>query len=340
MWPLSPLQSGLYFHGVLSEGGVDVYQMQTVLELGGVVRLEDLRAACGGVLARHAGLRVGFVQVSSGRVVQVVPRRVEVPWEVVDLSGVPEGERGGAVDRFLERDQERRFVLSEAPLVRFAVLRLSERRHVFVMTAHHVILDGWSLPLVLRDIFALYGSRGALPRAAQYGDFLGWLEGQDRGAAERAWREALEGVEGPTLVAPGVGEGEGGLPERVVVCLPREVTGDLAAMARGRGLTLNSVVQGAWALLLAGMTGRGDVVFGATVSGRPPELAGVEEIVGLLINTVPVRVRLDPAEPLAGLLERIQREQSALAPHQYLGLSDIHRLAGHPQLFDTTTVFE
>jgi non-ribosomal peptide synthetase component F len=130
------------------------------------------------------------------------------------------------------------------------------------------------------------------------------------------------------------------MPDRVVAELPEELTTALAATARGRGLTQNTVLQGAWALLLSVLAGQDDVVFGVTVSGRPPQLAGVEEIVGLLINTVPARVRIDPAEPVAALLARLQDQQAALVPYHYLALPRIHRLTTHDKLFDTTVTFQ
>jgi amino acid adenylation domain-containing protein/non-ribosomal peptide synthase protein (TIGR01720 family) len=342
--PLSPLQEGMLFHALYDPGGVDVYNVQTVVELSGALDAGLLRAACNRVVARHGSLRAGFVLRKSGEPVQVVAREVVLPWREEDLSALPGDGQREQLGRLLEADRARRFDLSAPPLARVMLARLGAERHVLVLTHHHILLDGWSLPLVFRDLFGLYSADGddaGLPAVVPYRDYLAWLACQDRDAAERAWREALAGLVSPTLVAPGAeAAAAAAMPERVVSELPEELTAALAAAARGRGLTLNTVLQGAWAVLLSVLVGQEDVVFGVTVSGRPPQLAGVEEIVGLLVNTVPARVRIDPAEPAAALLARLQDQQAALIPYQYLGLPRIHRLTSHGELFDTTVTFQ
>lgn len=196
----------------------------------------------------------------------------------------------------------------------------------------------------MRDLFTLYAHHGDLGRLAPVPEvhgYLRWLAEQDRDATEAAWRGALADLKEPTLVVPGTeAAAVPDLPHRVVTELPEELTGLLTATAGAHGVTLNTLVQGAWALLLSTLTGRDDVVFGATVSVRPPELPDIEDMVGLLINTVPVRVRLDPREPVGALLARIQQEQTELSGHHHLGLADIHRLVGVDALFDTSLVFE
>ncbi|MEU6221502.1 amino acid adenylation domain-containing protein [Streptomyces sp. NPDC047022] len=344
--PLTPLQQGMLFHALYDDEGSDVYTVQTSLDLTGPLDAAVLRTACGALLQRHPALRAGFLQRGSGQSVQIVPGTVEVPWAEDDLGSLPEADRDSELDRITAEDRERRFNTAKPPLMRFRLLRMDTDRHVLLVTNHHIVLDGWSLPIVLSDLFALYelygrdGSAESLPPAPSFRRHLSWLAGQDRDTAEEAWRTALAGLDEPTLVAPSGPSGRTAFPSRVVSQLPERLTAALGGFARSRGLTVNTLVQAAWALTLARLTGRQDVVFGATVSGRPPELPGVEETVGLFINTVPVRVRLDAAEPLAGLLARIQEEQAALLPHHHLGLADIQRPAGLGDLFDTAVVFE
>ncbi|MFB8240439.1 amino acid adenylation domain-containing protein [Kitasatospora purpeofusca] len=346
--PLTPLQDGLLFHALYDERQLDVYTVQFVLALDGVVDAGALRAACAALLRRHANLRAGFLHEGLDQPVQVVPTEVPLPWEEADLR--KHGDDARAVEaetaRLLAEHRERRFELSRPPLLRFLLIRLPDGRHRFALTNHHILLDGWSMPVLMRELLALYthgGDGSALPRPTPYRAYLDWLSRRDQDAARRAWTTALAGLDEPTrLLRAGARTqaGSAALPGQVTVDLPEQLSETLRGLARGHRLTLNTLIQGAWALLLSRTTGRTDVVFGTTVSGRPPELPGVEDMVGLFINTLPVRVRIDPAEPLVALLERTQAEQAALMDHQHLGLAAIQRLAGLGDLFDTTTVFE
>ncbi|MGW0703964.1 non-ribosomal peptide synthetase, partial [Streptomyces sp. NPDC002867] len=345
--PLTPLQEGMFFHALYDTEAVDVYNIQAPFELVGDVSATALRAACAATLARHAVLRSGFRQRGNGQSVQLVRRTVKTPWTELDLSADPEPVRRKKLLAFLEEERLRRFDMAAPPLMRFALVRLGQDQYAFVLTYHHILLDGWSLPLVLEDLFTLYhqeagGGTGnnALAPVTPFSHFLRWLSRQDRPAAEAAWREALHGLGEPTLVAPGApAAGVGAMPGLTYVTLPEDATEALVATARQHGLTLNAVVQGVWSLLLSLLTGRDDVVFGQTVHGRPPQLPGADSVVGLLMNAVPVRVRIDPAESLAALFTRVQEEQLALAPHQHLGLAEVRRLTGLDTLFDTSTGF-
>ncbi|BAJ33294.1 MULTISPECIES: non-ribosomal peptide synthetase [Kitasatospora] len=341
--PLTPLQAGMLFHALYDSAGVDVYTSQFVLALEGAVDEEALRAALAALLRRHANLRAGFLHEDLDQPVQAVAAEVPVPLTVLDLASGPDpAERLRA---FLAADRVRRFDLAEPPLLRFALLRTGPDRHRLVVTAHHLLLDGWSVPLLLRELFELYARRGdasGLPRVAPYRSYLAWLAAQDREAALGAWRTALAGVEGPTLLAgrAAASAHAGELPQAVVLELDGAVADGLRAAARAHGLTLNTLVQGGWGLLLAGLTGRSDVLFGTTVSGRPPELPGVESMIGLFINTVPVRVEVRPGESAAALLGRLQDGQGALLGSQHLGLGDVRAVTGLDELFDTLAVFE
>ncbi|MBH5338539.1 amino acid adenylation domain-containing protein [Streptomyces pactum] len=341
--PLSPLQEGLYFHAQYDRGEHDVYTVQFAFHLEGELDAERLRTAVDALLRRHPNLRAGFRQRKTGEPVQIVRRGLPVPWYRFDLSGLDPAEREAELARLTDEDRTRRFDLSAPPLLRFTLVSLDATTHRLLLCGHHILLDGWSVPVLLRELLALHRSGGdasALPRATPYKDYLAWLGRQDRAAAERAWTEALAGLQEPTLVA-GTAPGRApATPERLDTDLSEEFTRALQDRARARGVTLNTVVQCVWGLLLSRLTGRDDVVFGATVSGRPPELPGVESMVGLFINTLPVRVRLDPAETVDALLGRVQAEQTALIPAHHVGLSTIQRAAGLGELFDTLTVFE
>ncbi|WP_203874212.1 non-ribosomal peptide synthetase, partial [Planobispora takensis] len=318
-WPLAPLQRGLFFHSLLE---VDVYTAQLTLDLDGPLDAARLRRAAETLVRRHPVLRVSFELRDDP--VQLVHRSVEVPWR--EVSGDPEQAAAG--------ERARGFDLSAPPLLRFVLVRSAPGRHRLILTNHHILLDGWSTPLLAAELLTLYAEGEAAP-APPYRDYLAWLAGQDRTAAKQAWDRALDGLDEPTLLAPDA-PAVPAPPERVTAELGTAPTAALTALARDCSTTLNTVMQAAFGLLLAQVTGRDDVVFGGTVSGRPAELPGVERMVGLFINTVPVRVRLRPDEPVGDLLRRLRDEQAELLPHHHLGLTEIHRGA----LFDALLVME
>ncbi|MGK5628106.1 amino acid adenylation domain-containing protein [Streptomyces sp. URMC 123] len=341
--PLSPLQEGLLFHALADEAGTDVYNTQLFLDLEGPLDTERLRTAVGALLRRHPNLRAGFRQRKNGQAIQVIHREVPLPWAELDLGDLTEEARQAELTALLDADRARRFDLATPPAVRFTLVRLAPGRHRLVMTNHHILIDGWSAPVLLRELLALYadhGSAAGLPPVTPYREYLAWLARQDTAAAKDAWRRALAGLAGPTLVMPADPDRPGVLPEYHSTDLPEELTTALEAMARGRNLTVNTLLQGAWAMVLAELTGRDDVVFGSVVSGRPPEIPGIETMVGLFINTVPVRVGLDRSASLADNLARLQEEQADLLAHQQLRLGEVQRLAGHGDLFDTALTVE
>ncbi|WP_206306459.1 non-ribosomal peptide synthetase [Streptomyces malaysiense] len=348
VWPLTPLQSGLLFHAQLAGTGFDDYTMQFAFRLGGPVDAGRLRAAGQALLDRHPNLRVAFVADTADRQVQLVPDDVELPWRETDLRGLrTPAEREQAYEELLARDLRTPFDPARPPLLRMTLVRTGETESELVLTAHHVLFDGWSLPVLVQDLLRLYathGDPGALPRARGFREFLTWLSRQDRERSSRAWARELDGVAEPTLLAgalPGAdgADGPDGVGQVAVALTPAEAEA-LARRAAELGVTLNTLVQGAWGLLLGALTGRQDVVFGATVSGRPPALDGIDSMVGLFINTLPVRLRHTQGETLAEVLTALQERQAALLDHHHHGLTEIHRHTGLSVLFDTMIAFE
>ncbi|MBO2436066.1 amino acid adenylation domain-containing protein [Actinomadura nitritigenes] len=350
--PLSPLQQGFFFHALFdADGGTgdgadggdggdgrDVYTAQIVLDLEGPVDAGALRTAAETLLRRHSNLRAAFWHEDLSRPVQVVPRTVELPWEETEAADAAEA------DAIVARERARGFDMTAPPLLRFVLVRTAPERYRLIFTNHHILLDGWSTPILATELFMLYvqgGHDAGFPRVTPYKNYLAWLAKQDRAAAEEAWRRALDGVEEPSLVAPEAAARAPRPPERTATELDERTTRRLSRAARRHGVTLSTVLQGAWGLVLGRLLGSEDVVFGATVSGRPPELPGIEQMIGLFINTLPIRVRHRPDESLAALMERLQEEQTALLAHHHLGLTDIQRVAGRGgALFDTMTVLE
>ncbi|MFJ3804018.1 amino acid adenylation domain-containing protein, partial [Streptomyces sp. NPDC090088] len=338
--PIAPLQEGLLFHSLFDEDGVDVYVEQLVVALDGEVDGGVLRASWQALVDRHAALRAGFVQVGGvAGPVQVVVEGAELPWREVDVTGLGDD----AADRVGVEERSARFDLAAPPLLRVALVRVGDRRCQMVMTLHHLLLDGWSLPLVMRELWAIYAAGGravglGVPVSAR--PYWTWLAGRNTSAALEAWRAELVPVEEPTLVAPTVAGTDAVLARSLTFEAREGLVEGLERVARGAGVTLNTVVQLAWGLVLGQLTGRREVVFGATVAGRPAELPGMEAMLGLFINTLPVRVDLDAARSVGEVLGSLQARQSALLDHQHVGLSEVQRTAGPGATFDTLLAFE
>ncbi|OZF40216.1 non-ribosomal peptide synthetase [Rhodococcus sp. 14-2483-1-2] len=344
IWSLSPLQQGLLFHALFADASIDVYTMQVVLDLAGEVDAERLHRAAQTLLDRYDNLRTSFTATADGETVQIVQQNVRLPWNTIDLSHLDGLERDAAVADALAADQRRHFDVSTAPLLRFLLVRITPTTYKLAMTNHHVLLDGWSLPLVMKELLYLYAaqsSTAALPRVRSYRSYLAWLDRQDPAVSLSAWTRALDGVEESTFVAPpSVGREISARSAETERFVDAETTASLVALGGRLGVTVNTLVQAAYGLLIAHITGRTDVVFGATVSGRPAALPGVESMIGLFINTIPVRVRFDPADTVENYLVRIQGEQADLLDHHHMGLVDIQRAIGVGNLFDTLTIFE
>ncbi|MFB6809230.1 amino acid adenylation domain-containing protein, partial [Streptomyces sp. NPDC056387] len=343
VWSLSPLQEGMLFHALYDPQGVDVYTSQVSVGLQGKLDPEALRSAGQALLRRHPNLRAAFRHSAQGQPVQLIPREVVLPWRQCDLSGISPADREAEADRLAAAEREERFDPARPPLMRFTLLVLGEEEYRLVITHHHMLLDGWSVPILLRDLFSLYQAPeedSGLPRVTPFNAYLAWLARQDRSVSESAWREDLAGLAQSCHLAPAHRSRAPIPPAQTEGFLSSELTSALQRYARDAGVTMSTVVQAAWALLLSRLTGQDDVVFGATVAGRPSDIPGIESMLGLFINTVPVRIRLEAGESLAHLLKRAQDRHVRMLDHMHVGLTDIQEWAGVGDLFDTLVVFE
>ncbi|MFB9928498.1 amino acid adenylation domain-containing protein, partial [Amycolatopsis halotolerans] len=344
--PLSPLQQGMLFHALYSPDD-DVYVEQFSCRFDGPLDVPAFRAAWTGVVTRHPALRTSFHALEGEQPVQAVHRAFELPWTEHDLRAAePSPDR---LPEFLAADRAAGIDPAAPPLHRFSLLRVADDAYVFVWTHHHLLLDGWSMPLVLGEVTARYtaqrrGEDADLPPARPYQDYLTWLAAQDQAKAEEFWRARLSGFAAATplpLHAEEPVPGQGFLSVEEV--LSEESTAELTATAQAGGLTISTVVQAAWSLVLARFSGAPDVLHGATTSGRPPELPGVEDIVGMFINTLPVRTRIDGRRPVLEWLRETQADFAAARGHEHIplvraqGCSDVPR--GEP-LFDSLVVVE
>ncbi|SLG00056.1 non-ribosomal peptide synthetase [Mycobacteroides abscessus] len=341
--PLTPIQEGLLFHttfaraaGALEDdgAGIDFYAVQLDITVTGLVDQLRLRDAVHTVVRRHPNLAARFC-TQFGDPVQVILADPVIAWRYLDLRGddlTPDEE----IQHLCAAERAAVCDLADRPTLRAALIRTEANQHRFVLTFHHVVIDGWSLPILLQEIFASYfGHR--LPAPSSYRSFVSWLADQDLDAARTAWGKVLEGFDTPTLVAPPAPPGARGVESYRVSAETTQALGDLA---RSQHTTVSTVLQAAWAQLLMVLTGQDDVAFGTAVSGRPAELAGSDSIVGLLINTVPVRARATASTTIAELLGQLQSAHNDTIEHEHLALNEIHHVAGHEQLFDTLFLYE
>lgn len=324
--PLTPMQQGLLFHTLYAPDSGE-YVLQLSCCLTGRLNLHVFERAWQEVVARHSTLRTSFVWKRQREPVQVVNGEVKVSIELEDWRDRGDAEREELLERYLRADRARGFELEKAPLMRIALMRTGEIRHELVWTSHHLLMDGWSLPLVLKDVFTCYGalSEGRQPRfeqSQQFGVYVEWLRQQDLKKAENYWRGRLKGFRRPTAIDLGrVDEVEE--YGRETLRLSAEATARFGDLCRREHLTLSTLTQGAWALLLSRYAGENDVVYGATVSGRPADLPGVETVVGLFINTLPVRVAVDGGRLVRDWLNALQAQQAEMREYEYSPLAEV-----------------
>jgi len=350
---LSPLQEGLLFHAV-SDAAADPYFTQTGFVIDGELELGPFEQAWQKVVERHPILRTGFVWEGVKQPMQVARHGVLVPLQLLDWRAHGSRQRDEALAEFLCDDRRKPFDLLTPPMMRLTLIRIEDNRWYFINSHHHILLDGWSVALLLREVLVCYDAlaksrQPMLPPVRPYAEYLTWLQTRNLDAAETFWRTGLAEFATPTALPLET-------PQRVAaadltslpyaeqeVRLSKAETERLTIAAKRRRLTLNTLVQGAWSILLHQCTGDREVLFGATVSGRPAELLGSDAMVGLFINTLPVRVSLPPDAKLGDWLTSLQEQNSLLRQYEWTPLSKIQRWSDVPggrPLFDSIVVFE
>ena len=333
---LSPLQRGLYTVSSLARG-VDPYLVTFAVRVEGLTDPAALRRAFDGVLQRYPHLGAAVLAADVPHPVLVITSDGRIGWREVDLRDTPDPD--AAARDLYWAEARRRIDLGRGPLFRVVAARVGADSYELVCTAHHIVVDGWSIPLLFSDLIALYSGAGAaLPPAPPLREHAAWLATRDTEASGRAWASALDGLAPMPMIGPPA-PAELDLPIIGEARLDRTATEALTSWARAKGLTLNTVLQLAWGRILSGLTGRDDVVFGQTTSGRDASLPNAERLVGALVTTIPVRVRPDDRAP-AEVGALLQRTVAQTRTHEYLGIAEITRRAGVGQLFDTLLVFE
>ncbi|MGI9155665.1 MAG: amino acid adenylation domain-containing protein, partial [Marmoricola sp.] len=339
----SALQQGMLLHTELD--GDEVYRVRMSLQMSGPVDPDRLRDAARYVVERHQALHSTFAEDCEHELVQVVRERVELPWRLLDHSDV--------TDADAEMRRPRDLMPSEDPanptgMVDFTLVRRGQEAWTLVVSTHHALIDGWSLPLIVEDLVTAYAGDRDLAPAPSFLAYLAWLEDLDHETAVAAWRRELADLDAPSLLAPLLSgtppEDRGGdslrAGGRLVRTLGVKASESLREQARQWEVTTNSLVQIGWALTLSAVLDREDVVFGTVVAGRPPQLPGADRMVGLFVNTVPVRVALDPTETVRSAARHARDRHVELIPHHHVSLSDASRASGYRELFDTLLAFE
>jgi amino acid adenylation domain-containing protein len=348
---LTPLQQGFLFHTLYTPDS-PVYNIQMELALDGDLDEGALEQAWRALVARHTALRTSFVWERVEKPYQVVHRQARLNIARHDWRALGAAEQEQRRRACLAEESSRVFDLTRPPLMRLALIALAERKFKLIWTFHHIILEGWSAAIILHELWKCYGDLRAhrapdLPPARPYAEFIHWLSRKDQGSAQAYWREKLKGFSTPTRLpidrAAGSAVAEVRKVDHCSVTLPREFSEALRGLARTHRITLNTVVQGAWSILLSRYSGEQDVVFGAVLSGRPAELPGAESVVGLFVNTLPARVNVDANARLAAWLQGLQLDQVEMRQYEYSSLMQVQAwsdVPGGQPLFHTGLAFQ
>ena len=342
LYPLSPMQRGMLFHTLYAEAG-DVYFEELHARIDGLRDTARFQAAWQALVARHAVLRTAFL-LDWDPPAQIVFKDVATSWQIVDWRGIDATRQRELLDKLLVSERARGFDLARAPVLRFHLLRIGEEAFRFVWCFHHALLDGWSLPLLFEELAALYQS--AAPTAAprpSFENYIAWYLRQNHDAAAVYWRGYLDGFAAPTpLPATRAVVAGPQAHAEARFALDERTTAEILGFAAERGLTAATVLQAAWALLLHRYCGETDIVYGITVSGREIELPGSGSIIGLLINTIPLRVQIS-ATSVGDWLQQLQQQQIESRRWAFMSLAEIQAcstLPNSPGLFDDILVFE
>ncbi len=349
IYTLSPVQQGMLFH-ILSAPDRGLYFDQTVCTVTGALCLDAFRWAWEAVLARHPALRTSFVWDGLSKPVQVVHRQVPLDFRTLDWRHMGPKVQKVQFEVLLEEDRQRGLEHGEPPLLRIHLVRVGDDRHLLLWSVSHLVADGWCSAILLDEVVSLYEGRrrGESPQLAPhtpYREYVAWLKRQDLGAAEKYWRRVFRGFSVPSRWVPDIAARPGGpdpafRQEGLVVS--EELSSALRDRAKEWRLTLNSLIEGAWALLLSLEAETEDVVFGVTVSGRSAEVPGIESMIGLLVNTLPIRLSISPQMPAREWLQSLQQSQVELREFEYSPLSRVQAWSGLEaggHLFDSIFVF-
>ncbi|MGZ8181071.1 MAG: amino acid adenylation domain-containing protein [Methylobacter sp.] len=352
VYPLAPLQHGLMFHSLI-DAESSVYCIQIGCRLTGELNVPAFRQVWQQLVGHHPILRTRFHFENQDQPLQIVDKNVQLPITEYDWRAYPASEQTQRWQQLQADDQKNGFDFTQAPLMRLSLVQCSDQAHYLLWSYHHILLDGWSGPLLVKELFAAYesirrGSAPLSPAARPYRDYIAWLQNQDMSTAEAYWRSELSGFSAPTPLladkpADSTGQHQVSDYAKLGLTLSAEHTDTLLAFAKQQHLTVNTLVQAAWGLLLSRYSGENDIVFGTTVSGRPADLIGVETMVGLFINSLPLRVKIRPDSTVLDWLQALFAQNQDMRRYEYTPLTQVQgwsEVARGTPLFESLLVFE
>jgi len=351
VYELTPTQQAMLIYALYAPPSAAYFE-QFCYRYRGPLNTQAFAAAWQRVIDRHPILRTSFRWEDGDHPLQVVNPRAELPLQLLDWRNLSTTTQPEQLTKFLVEDRERGFDLAQAPLIRVSLIQTAEDAFYFVLSNHHIILDGWSMGLVRREASQIYqalvaGEEIDLPPAPLFREYVEWLNRQNHNGAEGFWRRELVGFAAPNSLpidrTPRKLPGPDEVFREQQICLPEQLTAELQSCAKKNRLTMSTMVQAAWAVLLSRYCGTEDVAFGITVSGRPYELADSESMVGLLINTLPVRVQMSAEEFASACFQKLQSKIAGLREHEHISLKQIHAWSELPvntSLFESLVVFE
>ena len=351
IYELSPMQQGMLFHTLYAPES-ELYFEQLLCILSGELNFPAFGQAWDSVVARHPVLRSSFYWEEIEKPLQMVSKQVDLPWVELDWCNFTPEEQQQHLEDFLTSDRQKGFDLTQVPLMRFTLIQLGEQTYQFIWSHHHILFDGWSMQIILKEVLAFYEANHQsehlhLKPSRPYREYIQWLQQQDIDQAKNFWQQTLQGFEAPTSFRVNKStfdkSGQQQTYDEKPFQLSQTITDKLQSAARQHHLTLNNLVQGAWALLLSRYSGESDVVFGATVSGRPPTLEQVDSMVGLLINTLPIRLKVTAKTELLTWLKQLQTQAFEQEQYTYCSLAEVQQMSDIPTglpLFESLLVFE
>ncbi|MBY0461909.1 MAG: amino acid adenylation domain-containing protein, partial [Alphaproteobacteria bacterium] len=346
LYPLSPMQGGFLFQNLYAPDS-DAYFIQMVFELEGKLEVKALKQAWSRLLDRHESLRASFMWEDLEEPIQVIHRRVDLPWYEENWQGLSTEEQSQHLKAYIKKDRGKGFDFTQAPLMRWGLFKYSDHKYYLVWSYHHILSDGWSGPIILDEIRSIYnslvqGKNINLPSQRSYGDYIAWLSGQDQEKAETYWKQVLNGFTPTKLGTETIKEIKVQSYGECRFTLEREHSQQLLDYASSLGVTPNTVLQTLWGIILSAYTGQNDVVFGVIVSGRQIDLSGIESMVGIFINNLPLRIKLQGFESVEDLIKTTQNQMIGMQEHAYIPLWKIQsqQKEGGSGLFDSTYVYQ